>query len=207
MTKIYDPLLDKEQRLYEGGDAGPGQTLKGGLTTKQLIAISHLDNQHAEHGPRTSNDIIVNQLGGIEGIVNSLESNEETGINPSTVAKRQACHGTNVFPPPVIKGLWELVMENFNDPINVILCGAAVVSIIIGLIQEGFPMGLTEGLSIMVALVIIFVVNSGNNYMSERQLAEMLKQCDAKDIAVWRGSANPDMISKSFFSFYYLNIS
>jgi hypothetical protein len=34
MTKIYDPLLDKEQQLYEGGGVGGGKTLKGGLTTK-----------------------------------------------------------------------------------------------------------------------------------------------------------------------------
>lgn len=100
-----------------------------------------------------------------------------------------------MFPPPEIKTLCELIMENFNDPINVILCGAAVVSIIIGLIREGFPEGLTEGLSIMIALVIIFVVNSGNNYISERQLANMVKQCDAKEIAVWRGNVDPDMIS------------
>ena len=107
-------------------------------------------------------------MGGVEALVDGLETDEATGINPNTIAKRKACHGTNMFPPPVIKGLCELIMENFNDPINVILCGAAVVSIIIGYIREGFPEGLTEGLSIMIALVIIFVVNSGNNYMSER---------------------------------------
>ena len=196
MTKIYDPLLDKDQQQWnEGGEAAPSPTLKGGLTTQKLISISHLDNQHTEHGPRDSSKIIINDLGGVEGLVASLESNETTGIDPSSVAKRKACHGTNIFPPPVIKGLCELIMENFNDPINVILCGAAVVSIIIGYIREGFPEGLTEGLSIMIALVIIFVVNSGNNWMSERQLSAMLKQCDAKDITVWRGNVNPDMIS------------
>ena len=118
--------------------------------------------------------MLINKFGGIEALVSGLESNEVTGIDPSSVAKRTAAHGTNKFPPPEIKGLCELIMENFNDPINVILCGAAVVSIIIGYIREGFPEGLTEGLSIMIALVIIFVVNSGNNYMSERQLAKML---------------------------------
>ena len=35
MTKIYDPLLDKEQQMYEGGtNTGGGGTLKGGWTTK-----------------------------------------------------------------------------------------------------------------------------------------------------------------------------
>ena len=87
-------------------------------------------------------------------------------------------------------------MENFHDPINVVLCGAALVSLVIGVIQHGIPDGLTEGLSIMIALVIIFVVNSANNYASERQLAKMIKQCDDKKIPVWRGSKDPVMISK-----------
>lgn len=87
-------------------------------------------------------------------------------------------------------------MENFNDPINVILCVAAVVSIIIGIIREGFPDGLTEGLSIMIALVIIFVVNSGNNYKAERQLAAMMVKCDAAKIPVFRGNTEPTMLSK-----------
>ena len=112
-------------------------------------------------------------------------------------------YGSNAFPPPEIKSLCELIMENFNDPINVILCGAAVVSIIIGIVREGFPEGLTEGLSIMVALVIIFVVNSGNNYISERQLAKMIEQCDKKEIAVWRGKSEPDMIGKSTAHFSF----
>jgi len=86
-------------------------------------------------------------------------------------------------------------MENFHDPINVVLCGAALVSLVIGVIQHGIPDGLTEGLSIMIALVIIFVVNSANNYASERQLAKMIKQCDDKKIPVWRGSKDPVMIS------------
>jgi len=45
-------------------------------------------------------------------------------------------------------------------------------------IKAGFPEGLTEGVSIMIALVIIFVVNSANNYASERQLADMVMSAD-----------------------------
>ena len=140
--------------------------------------------------------MIIEKFGGVEGLIQGLESDEATGIDPSSVKHRKLVHGTNMFPPPPIKSLCELILENFNDPINVILCGAAVVSIIIGIIREGFPEGLTEGLSIMIALVIIFVVNSGNNYMSERQLANMLMQCDKKEIAVWRGKTDPDMIGR-----------
>lgn len=59
-------------------------------------------------------------------------------------------------------------MENFEDKINLILLAAAFVSIVIGLFKEGWPEGLIEGTSIMIALLIIIVVNSGNNWVSER---------------------------------------
>jgi len=90
-------------------------------------------------------------------------------------------------------------MENFNDPINVILIAAAIVSLIIGIIKEGFPEGLTEGISIMVALVIIFVVNSANNYASERQLANMVMMADVQNVDVFRGTT--ESVTKGRFSF------
>jgi len=75
--------------------------------------------------------------------------------------------GLNSFPPPKIKSIIELILENFEDTINRILALAAVVSIIIGLVQHGFPKGLIEGTSILIALNIIIIVNSGNNFMAE----------------------------------------
>ena len=73
--------------------------------------------------------------------------------------------------------------------INQILCVAAIVSIIIGLIQHGFPAGLIEGVSILIALNIIISVNSVNNYMSEKRLADLVKLSDEQMVTVYRGSA------------------
>ena len=87
--------------------------------------------------------------------------------------------GKNSFPPPKIKTLWELVLENFKDDINRVLLAAAVVSIIIGLIQhKGKPEGMLEGVSISIALCIIIAVSSGNNYASEKRLADLLALAD-----------------------------
>jgi magnesium-transporting ATPase (P-type) len=55
-------------------------------------------------------------------------------------------------------------MENFKDCINIILLVAAVVSLAIGIIKDGFPKGLINGVSILIALGIIIVVSSANNY-------------------------------------------
>jgi len=38
--------------------------------------------------------------------------------------------------------------------------------------------------------VIIIVVGSSNNYSSELKLAEQVAQCEAQDVAVFRGDSN-----------------
>ena len=83
--------------------------------------------------------------------------------------------GRNEDPEVKIRGLCELIMENFEDKINQILLVAAIVSVIIGLIKEGFPDGLVDGISIAFALIIITVVSSANNYISERKLATLVE--------------------------------
>jgi Ca2+ transporting ATPase len=79
-------------------------------------------------------------------------------------------------------------MENFEDKINQVLLVAAIVSIIIGLFKDGFPEGLIEGTSIMISLSIIIVVNSGNNWVSERRLADLIGLSNKQEVAVYRNS-------------------
>lgn len=81
-------------------------------------------------------------------------------------------------------------MENFDDPINCILLAAAIVSIIIGLIKDGFPRGLIDGTSIIIALMIIIIVNSVNNYISELRLAKLLDDSNVMEVAVFRGKSD-----------------
>ena len=81
-------------------------------------------------------------------------------------------------------------MENFDDTINKILFMASIVSVIIGIIQHGFPDGMLEGTSILIALFIIIVVNSGNNWISEKRLANLVSLSDEQEVVVYRGSTN-----------------
>lgn len=82
-------------------------------------------------------------------------------------------------------------MENFEDRINQILLGAAVVSIAIGLYREGSLYGLIEGTSIAIALVIIVSVTSVNNYFSEKRLADLIALSEKQEVAVYRNSDKP----------------
>ena len=51
---------------------------------------------------------------------------------------------------------------------------AAIISIFIGCIKDGFPAGLIDGISIFLALFIISAVNSINNIVSENKLRDLI---------------------------------
>lgn len=157
-----------------------------------MSAIVNLDNTQKETGNDThiSSRMLQEQFGGVAGICQSLFTNVKTGIEGTAldIQERQEIYSKNSFPPPKIKTIFELIMENFEDTINQILCGAAVVSMIIGLIQHPFPDGMIEGTSILIALCIIIVVNSGNNWISERRLADLVNLSEKQEVAVYRNS-------------------
>jgi len=134
--------------------------------------------------------MIMEKYGGPNGIMSALYTNIKTGIDDTDEDKKDRIriYGENKFAPPKIKTIMELIMENFEDTINRVLLGAAVVSLIIGIYQEGFPKGLIEGTSIMIALVIIITVTSVNNYVSEKRLAELVALSNVQEVAVLRGN-------------------
>lgn len=123
----------------------PGDYAKS-FTAEKLAKICDQDNSYTadkeseefkEHPKRLmSSRMIEEDFGGIRDIMNKLHVHWKTGINgsPKDLEERQKHFGENRFPPPRIKTLWELVMENFEDDINRVLLAAAVVSLVIGVL-------------------------------------------------------------------------
>ncbi len=68
-----------------------------------------------------------------------------------------------------------------------ILCFAAVIALTIGLIQHGWPNGIVEGLSIMIAVTIIVSVTAGQNLMKEKQFQKLVMKAAEDEVAVFRG--------------------
>jgi len=111
------------------------------VTPEAIAKICHTDAAHKDDSNEAaperilSSKLILEEFGGYEGIANALKTNLLTGHSGTKeeIAKRTDFFGKNAFPPPNIKSIWTLIMENFEDPINNILLGAAIVSIAIGL--------------------------------------------------------------------------
>ena len=77
-----------------------------------------------------------------------------------------------------------------------ILCGAAVISLVLGILTEGLADGWMEGASILMAVVIIITVTAGNNYVKEQQFQKLNAMATAKDVHVYRGG---DLIKMSVY--------
>jgi magnesium-transporting ATPase (P-type) len=80
--------------------------------------------------------MIIEDFDGVGTILRELRTDQKMGIEntKAELANRMKVFGKNSFPPPKIKTIGELIMENFDDQINVILLAAAFVSMIIGYI-------------------------------------------------------------------------
>lgn len=64
-------------------------------------------------------------------------------------------------------------MENFEDFILKVLIAAATVSLGLGIIHEGLAKGWIEGVAIYIAIAIILLVNTSNNYVREKQFQKL----------------------------------
>ena len=59
--------------------------------------------------------------------------------------------------------MWDLIVNVFEDFILKVLCVAAVVAMVVGIYNDGWALGWIDGVSILVAIVIILIVTVAND--------------------------------------------
>jgi P-type Ca2+ transporter type 2B len=110
-------------------------------------------------------------LGGLQGLAQKLHTSLDHGItgDQSDINLRRQVFGSNQSPPPKTKSLLSLIAECFEDPMLKLLLLAAFVSLVIGVINDGWDNGWIEGSSIFLAVGIITTVTASNNYVKDKQ--------------------------------------
>ncbi|KAH0254624.1 calcium-translocating P-type ATPase, partial [Aureobasidium melanogenum] len=102
--------------------------------------------------------------------------------------------GDNRLPEKKAKPLWRLAWEAYKDKILLLLTGAAVISLALGLYQTfGTPakpgephVEWVEGVAIVVAIVIVVGVGALNDWQKERQFVKLNKKKDNREVKVIR---------------------
>jgi P-type Ca2+ transporter type 2C len=117
-------------------------------------------------------------------------------------ADRKRVYKDNRLPERKGKSLLQLMWITYNDKVLILLSVAAVVSLAIGLYQtfgvehkpeDGAPVDWVEGVAIMVAIFIVVVVGSLNDYQKERQFAKLNKRKSDRLVKVIRSGKTIEM--------------
>ncbi|KAJ7475762.1 calcium-transporting ATPase [Mycena latifolia] len=108
---------------------------------------------------------------------------------------RRRIYGENVLPRRATKSLLQLMYTAMKDKVLILLSIAAVVSLALGLFQDFGtprpdnepPVDWVEGVAIMVAILIVVIVGSVNDWQKERQFQTLNDKKEERGVKVIRG--------------------
>ncbi|CAO3632203.1 unnamed protein product [Mucor fragilis] len=119
-------------------------------------------------------------------------------IIPSQFAQRYSIFGKNALPPVKGKSIFQLMWMAFNDKTLILLAVAAVVSLAVGLYEdiavpeydaEGNRIAgvkWVEGVAIIVAILIVVLVGSVNDFQKEKQFRKLNAKKDDRVVKATR---------------------
>lgn len=132
---------------------------------------------------------ILENEGNSEGILKRLKANPETGLDmkqTSDLEWRKTTWGENTEIEQEVFGFFHFVIDSLQDQMLQILLFAALISGVIGILQEGLATGWIEGSTIFLAVFIVVSISSYINYSKDQQFHDLNKNNSKKSVAVKR---------------------
>lgn len=120
-----------------------------------------------EHG---SDDVdFMDQKGGDDWLEKGLKTDFKNGIQPETVAEREAYFGTNWKEKLIIPSLIHFMWDAFEDFMLRILTCSGILSIILGMLTKPKERNhaWVEGFAIILAVFIVVMVTAINDRKKE----------------------------------------
>ncbi|KAJ7958255.1 Calcium-transporting ATPase [Quillaja saponaria] len=113
--------------------------------------------------------------GGVEGITNKLNTSISNGISISEqlLNQRKEIYGINKFTESPVQGFLVFVWEALQDTTLMILAACAFVSLIVGIIVEGWPKGAHDGLGIVASILLVVFVTATSDYKQSLQFKDL----------------------------------
>jgi len=123
----------------------------------------------------------------VEEVLAHFECNPKTGLTAAQAQKQRAIFGLNEIPAKAGTPFWKLVLKQFEDLLVLILLGAAVVSLILGFLEEdaSFGSAIIEPSVIMIILIANAIVGVYQESSAEDAI-EKLKEYEASSARVYR---------------------
>lgn len=133
-------------------------------------------------GSQQDSHALLEKHGGIEGLAEKLKTDLKAGLPVSEANNgfrdRIDFYGDNTYPEAPTKSWFELWWEAAQDTTIIILCIAAVVSLVLGIAvpEEGEEnTGWIEGAAILIAVMLVTCVTATNEWTQEQQFRDLNK--------------------------------
>lgn len=129
-----------------------------------------------------------NDLGGVQGVASKLLVNLKEGVSSDAVERHRSAFGANTFKEVPPRSFWSILWETLKDPTLILLMAAATVSTALGagIKEEREEQAWVEGVAIWVAVIIVSLVGSLNDYQKELQFRQLNAEKDAIMVKVLR---------------------
>ncbi|CAI0393421.1 unnamed protein product, partial [Linum tenue] len=102
---------------------------------------------------------------GVEGIAEKLCTTITKGISTSEIDRRKQVYG-----------FWFFVWEAVQDTTLMILGFCAFVSLLVGIVMEGWPKGAHDGLGIVASILLVVFVTATSDYRQSLQFRDLDKE-------------------------------
>lgn len=118
---------------------------------------------------------VLHDLGGTTGLAKNLKTSLKEGLrmDENDFNWRREVFGTNTFPEKPPKGFWTFVWEAMQDLTLMILAVCVVVSLIIGVITEGWEEGWYDGAGIGFSILLVVFVTATSDYQQSLQFRDL----------------------------------
>ncbi|KAI8049694.1 hypothetical protein BDF22DRAFT_698284 [Syncephalis plumigaleata] len=142
------------------------------------------------------------QLGGTNGIARSLRVDTSVGLSQDEDAhedgerfvKRRQVFGKNVLPDAAKRSFWSYAAEAAQDRTLFLLSIGAIISLAIGTYEDYSSqhpkdeprVGWVEGTAILVAVLVVILTNSINDYQKERQFRKLNAKKEDRNVKLIR---------------------
>ncbi|XP_022872524.1 calcium-transporting ATPase 12, plasma membrane-type-like, partial [Olea europaea var. sylvestris] len=116
---------------------------------------------------RTKDKKWLRERGGIEGVLLALETDKENGVrgDRTDIDSRRKAFGSNLFPQYNLRKTFRhFVLEAIKDPMIAVLFICAVLSLCLGIQKHGLRQGWQEGLTKILAILVVVIVSSSGKF-------------------------------------------
>ena len=126
----------------------------------------------------------LNIHGGVAGIAEKLSTSTVNGLTTDSdlLNRRQEIFGINKFTESEGRSFLVFVWEALQDMTLMILGVCAFVSLLVGIVMEGWPKGAHDGLGIVASILLVVFVTATSDYRQSLQFKDLDKE--KKKIAI-----------------------